>query len=200
MFNDQWRYVDAFTVDQVAFLWCDLEPDPKQMGLFVMSERPAGVEAAKQLLLGAIHLGELPSTSKYAIANSRADGEDIVSRIELIKFARIKNLFPEFLFDTIAPQKANDELPVREVPKNVGGRPEEFDWNLMHAEIVRYADMDELPKKQSELIDHLLQWFAKGMRASDSSNKEYPVPSETSVKNRVSPLYQNLHKLGWKSE
>jgi hypothetical protein len=200
MFNDQWRYVEAFTVDQVAFLCCDLEPNPKQLGLFVMGERPAGVEAARQLLLGAIHLGELSSKSKYPIANTRADGEDIVTRDDLIRFAQTKNLLPAFLFDTIAPQKTSAQLPASEVPKNVGGRPEEFDWNLMHAEIVRCADMDELPKKQAELIEHLLQWFANGMLANNPAAKEYPVPSETSVKTRVSSLYRNLYKLGWKSE
>jgi hypothetical protein len=67
--------------------------------------------------------------------------------------------------------------------KSKGGRPEEYDWDVMLGEVLRIADADGIPDKQSELVEMLLAWFQHHYK------KE---PSESNVKQRISDLYRHL--------
>ena len=145
MFDEAWRYVDAFKVRQAAALWSDEEPLESQFSKYPESVR-ARINAATQMLCGDILTGELKADhSTNGFSSIGQYGDSTVTRDELIRYARQKDLLPAFLFDTIAPEKgdriANDQRP----PKNKGGRPPEYDWDKMWAEIVRVADMDGLP-------------------------------------------------------
>jgi hypothetical protein len=67
-------------------------------------------------------------------------------------------------------------------PRGVG-RPVEYDWASLQAEIVRVADLDGLPAKQSELVERLLQWC---------ENEWGRQPAESAIKARVSEIYNRL--------
>jgi len=42
--------------------------------------------------------------------------------------------------------------------KAKGGRPAEYDWHGFIIEIIRIADLDSLPERQSELMSRMLDW------------------------------------------
>ena len=50
-------------------------------------------------------------------------------------------------------------------------------------EIIRIADLDTLPEKQSELIEQMLQWCEDTWRVQ---------PAESTVKQRISKIYNDL--------
>jgi hypothetical protein len=200
MLVNGWNFVDAFTVDQAAILWTGENPSSGIFDELDQLKKP-NVGARKQMLSGAISLGLLQANHKTNGGSVIGDyGKSVVSRDELTRFARSKKEYPAFLFDTAAPLPTTGETLPALSDKNVGGRPPEFDWDMMLAELIRYADLHNLPKKQTELIDYLLQWFANGMGQDNAKVREYPTPGETSVKTRVSQIYKNLNKLGWKAE
>ena len=49
MFQKDWRLVDAFTVQQASWLWCDKDPPKYELGV----DDPR-VRAIRQMLVGAI--------------------------------------------------------------------------------------------------------------------------------------------------
>ncbi|MBA5777029.1 hypothetical protein H2509_07780 [Stappia sp. F7233] len=219
-----WKYVDVFTIHQAACLWGGMDPARNSKWSSTLSSQ---VIAIKQMLVGAAISGELNADSSRNYSASIGDLSDsLVSRADLIEFARQKELFPAFLFDTfltehigiaesISPNKDPlDELldtltkvpftppPPRAEPinnknpkslpapkpneKNRGGRPQEYDWDSFTMEIVRLANgLDGLPDKQADLIRMMLQWF------TDTYGAE---PAESSVKERVSKIYNYLEK------
>jgi hypothetical protein len=194
-----WMHVDFFTLDQAAALWCDF--DPTQINAY-SSSNPPEVAAAKQLLIGGLTGGDITPNTKLGTHSHILNYSDVlVSRSELEKFARMKKLFPAFLFNTLAPfEKAESELDKfnrfvaakmvqitkPEPPVNQGGRPPEYDWDSFMLEIIRRANMpDGLPDSQAELVRDMLQWF------SDTSGSE---PAESSLKARTSKIYNYLDK------
>ena len=74
--------------------------------------------------------------------------------------------------------------------RNVGGRPAEFDWDLMHAEIVRVADLDGLPSTLEALAAKMEIWFR------ERAKSEKDVPSLSSIKAHLRPLFGRLRSLG----
>jgi hypothetical protein len=187
-------------VEQAAALWSGENPTDSWRYADAVRHR---ISAYKQMLAGAIAKGELQAdhskNGSHILGNY---DRSIVTRKELIRYAERKRLSPSFLFDTIAPQTetlaATDELPL----KNKGGRPPEYDWDRMYAEIVRRADMDHLPATQAELAAYLETWFRNGMSKDSphSLDQEHPTPSISSIKDRIRPLYNNLKALGWSAE
>jgi hypothetical protein len=96
-----WMSVDLFTVNQAAALWAGVDP-AKLWPLD--SFNPSEYVATKQMLTAAIVTGQLPadtSTNAFVIIGDHS--ETLVSRVNLEAFARGKNQFPAFLFDTLAP-------------------------------------------------------------------------------------------------
>jgi hypothetical protein len=194
-----WMHVDHFTVNQAAALWCGYDPASVR---FVISELPSEVLAVKQLLVGGIVGGALNANSSGNTFHTIGDySKSLLTRADLERFARSKNLFPSFLFDTLAAfvsdpiTSANPFLlsstPTAKLVKststpiaNKGGRPAEYDWDSFMLEIVRRAnDPDGLPDSQAELVRDMQQWFA------DKFESE---PAESSVKSRISKIYKYL--------
>ena len=198
MFNANWRLVDEFTVDQAAALWCDSEPVEGKLAYYLEGKVDLGILAIRQMLFGAIAAGTLEALHKNNPTASIGDySSSIVHRRSLYNFAKLKKQRPAFLFDTIfalpdQPVSHEEVEPpkqsaIKEEAAKEGGRPPEYDWDAMYIEIVRYADMEGLPKVQAKLIDHLLSWFG-----------ENP-PSESNVKPKVSKIYNALISSGWSS-
>ena len=189
-----WMQVDFFTLDQAAALWCD--NDPSQIKSY---DRAPEVVAAKQLLIGGLIAGSItPHTQLSVYSQSLSYSDVLVSRSELEKFARIKTLFPAFLFDTLAPFEKPEspfdrfsKVSVKAIPapqtvqvENQGGRPPEYDWDSFMLEIIRRANMpDGLPDSQAELVRDMLQWFSVTFGSE---------PAESSVKSRTSKIYKYL--------
>lgn len=75
-------------------------------------------------------------------------------------------------------------------PKGKGGRSRNPDWDDFFTEIIRYAhtNIDGLPRKQSDLIRHMLEWTTKhwGEDAEGSS--------ESNIEAKVSKIYRVLPK------
>jgi hypothetical protein len=121
----------------------------------------------------------------------------LISRADLEAFARSRNLFPAFLFDTLAPLEnrgclSSDDTPRLRVidavltssPPNRGGRPPEHDWNTFILEIIRRANHpDGLPDTQAALVREMLAWF------QSTFGKE---PAESAVKERISKIYRYM--------
>ncbi len=200
-----WMNVDIFTVEQAAALWCGL--DPSKLSI-VRSSNPSEFHAVKQMLTGAIIVGELPADASTNFFSGIGDhSETLVARSALEAFARSRNQFPAFLFDTLAPfnQRFTGPMPTiksllesriealrqapdiqggDQAPVNRGGRPTEYDWDALTMEIIRHANSpDGLPEKQADLVREMLGWF------SETYGTE---PAESSVKQRISRIYKYL--------
>ena len=185
-------HVNIFTVEQAAALWCGT--DPAKLN-FVDSFNPSEILAIKQMLFAGIFAKELPAdTSTNGLARIGDHSKSLVARTSLEVFARAKNLFPAFLFDTLLPFDDSGQTPavrLRSVavkspdsPPNRGGRPPEYDWDKFTLEIIRRANTpDGLPTTQAELIRDMLEWFTA------SEGKE---PAESAVKSRISKIYRYM--------
>jgi hypothetical protein len=199
-----WMWVDIFTVEQAAALWCNFDPAELES---ILSRKPPELSAAKQMLTSGILSGELKadsSTNGMRIIGNYA--KSLVARADLEAFARKRNLYPAFLFDTLAPfgdQKRASPvviappasssslplpppepmpLPIKVV--NKGGRPAEYDWDSFLMEIVHRANQpDGLPDTQADLVREMLSWFSERFGAE---------PAESSVKQRISKIYNYL--------
>jgi hypothetical protein len=197
MFDEAWRFVDAFRVDQAAALWAD--ENPNRFAQEYIADIRIRINAYKQMLAGDIATGKLQANhSTNGLQSIRNYDASIVTRDELIRYARLKDLFPAFLFDTIAPELTGDQEPDEQrASKKKRGRPQEYDWDLMHAKIILIAHLDEIPETQARLVEELLRWFA--IDPLDESI-ERKVPTERLVEERVSKIYKNLRRLGWPPE
>jgi hypothetical protein len=210
--SPHWKLVDVFTLEQAAYLWCGMEPQ----NLAIAYKPPGEVNAIYQALVAAAKLETIQiDSSKNHLAGIGQYYESLVARDTLIRFAKSKNAYPAFLFDTLsapenptpsaattqakpsplppnqarAPSQSLAEPPAE--PVNRGGRPEGYDWNACMAEIVRLADMDGLPAVQNELVRHLIEWFEE--RHGNS-------PADSVIKARISPIYRYLKSVGWKPQ
>lgn len=191
-----WMQTDIFTVEQAAALWCGYDPSR----LFhVDAMDPPEVLAVRQMLTGGILSGLLPADlSTNALSMIGNHKESLVSRANLAAFARSRDMYPPFLFDTLAPfpeeelyttvRNRREMIQSQPEPKatNRGGRPAEYDWDSFTMEIIhRPNSPDGLPEVQAELIRDLLQWF------SDAYRNE---PAESEVKQRISKIYKYLNE------
>lgn len=191
-----WMHTDIFTVEQTAALWCGYDPSRLT---HVDSMDPPEVLAVRQMLTGGILSGLLPAdTSTNALRMIGNHKDSLVLRADLEVFARSRNLFPPFLFDTLTPfpekelyarirdRNSVDASPAEPTATNRGGRPVEYDWDSFTLEIILRANSpDGLPETQAELIRDMLQWF------SDTYGVE---PAESAVKQRISKVYSYLKK------
>ncbi|RKE78297.1 hypothetical protein [Rhizobium sp. AG855] len=143
-----WMHVDVFTVEQAAALWCGTDPAKLSP---VNSLNRSEILAVKQMLSAAIVTKEMPAdTSTNGLAMIGEHSKSLVTRASLEAFARQKNLFPAFLFDTLLPfdkegqvpsiQFTPASLPLPDPPINRGGRPPEYDWDRFTMEIIRKAN------------------------------------------------------------
>jgi hypothetical protein len=199
--SNHWRHVDHFTVSQAAALWCDCEP---VQNTYFERHHPAGFLAMKQALTGSIQAGELRARNIDAARLLNDYSQSTIERSDLIAWAESKSLRPAFLFDTLlpivsdaldcqamSPPPATGLVTAAAAEKNKGGRPPEYDWNAMIHEIIRIADMDNLPKTRADLVRRLQAWF---------ENVHGKAPAESELKKRVSAIYNALEKTGWESK
>jgi hypothetical protein len=184
-----WALVDVFTARQAACLWVGAEP--KENLWFPNGAQKDQIAAIEQMLTGAILLGVLHADASANIQRLIGDhSKTMVTREALRALAESKNQRPAFLFDTLLPQKAkhrddvsDDDTAPSQIARSRGGRPPEYDWDALTIEIIRIADLDGLPEKQSELKEQLLQW------CENTWGKQ---PAESSVKSRISDIYNGL--------
>ncbi len=184
-----WALVDALTVDQAACLWVGAEPS--QSRLLPTGVLKDEITAVQQMRTAAIRSGILDADSSTNVMASIGDhSKTVVTREALRAFAESKNQRPAFLFDTLLPQKvkhgddvSDDGTAPSRIARSRGGRPLEYDWDAFVIEIIRIADLDGLPEKQSELKERMLQW------CEDTWGKQ---PAESSVKSRISHIYNGL--------
>lgn len=200
-----WMHVDQFTVDQAAALWCGSPPAKN-----FLSEINNSTEfhAIKQMLTAAIASNLLASDTRLNYFASTGDhSKTLVWRSDLELFARGKNLFPAFLFDTLVSfEDPRPFLPLAQFSKPIaaavksevpapipaagtlkrGGRPQEYDWDTFTLEIIRIAATpDGLPDTQAELVRMMAEWFQR------TNGQE---PAESSMKMRISRIYSYLEK------
>ena len=101
-----WMHVDLFTVDQAAALWAGF--DPARVSPFE-NMRPSELVAAGQMLLSAIVSGAIPAdSSANALSCIGNFSRSFVARRDLEAFARKRQIYPAFLFDTLAPFGAGE--------------------------------------------------------------------------------------------
>ncbi len=184
-----WALVDFLTVRQAACLWVGAEPT--ESSLLPTGALKDQIAAIEQMLTGAIQSGVLDADwSANAYASLGDHSRSVVAREALRAFAENKNQRPAFLFDTLLPQEVkhgddvSDDGPApSRIARPRGGRPLEYDWDAFVIEIIRIADLDGLPDKQSELKERMLQW------CEDTWGKQ---PAESNVKKRISFIYNRL--------
>lgn len=199
-----WMNVDLFTVEQAAALWIGIDPSTT---MAVDSLNPPEYLATKQMLVAAIISGELSAdTSTNALRIIGDHNRSLVSRESLEGFARKRELFPAFLFNTLAPFDASVSiLGIRRTVTghqsnsatsstsiNHGGRPPQYDWDTFVLEVIRRANLpDGLPDKQADLVRDMLSWF---------QDKYSAEPAESAVKSRISKIYRYLSEAKNSSE
>jgi hypothetical protein len=189
-FNEHWKLVDSFTIFQATFLWCGVEPIPGYSE-FSRDKVPAQFHAILAMLLGEAR--RLNPQSDIFTLSLSTNGNKVMTRDALLAFAERKKLYPNFLFDTAASE---DGEPHTNPPKSRVGAPEQYNWDLMYAEVLRHADLDGLPARQADLVRYIENWFRNGM-THIPSNTDHGSPSEVTLKRRIGPLYYNLRRLGW---
>jgi len=185
----KWNLTDAFTGLQAACLWCEVSPVSTMV--FLASHDKDRVGGVMQAFTAALVSGKLrgdtASNPRALIGNHEST---FIAREELMRFAETMGERPRFLFDTILPASASEvaaESP--DGPKKKPGRPQEHDWNGFYAEIVRVADMEELPATQADLVRQMLFWF--------SNHYDGRQPAESEVKKRIGDIYRGLKATGW---
>jgi len=180
-----WSSVDHFTIEQAAALWAGIDPAMASSSFKMGESEISRFTARKQMLVGAVMDSTLQVQSAHNTWARLGDHDkSLVSRNALVEFAIRKNERPSFLFDTLLNPNDNPETPsTKAQTKNRVGRPVEYDWNAMTVEVIRIADLDALPEKQSDLVRRLLEWF------QDKYDAE---PAESAVKTRVSRIYRGL--------
>ena len=87
---------------------------------------------------------------------------------------------PKFLYGEQGPTE-------KDRPKV--GAPAKYDWTEFAAEIVRIADMDGLPSPQSELEKIMEDWCETRWKIR---------PGESTIRERIAPIYRYLNQVGWK--
>jgi hypothetical protein len=179
--NPNWALADSFTLEQAAYLWCGQEPRRISFLGEVKPDTPPDVAAVFAALHNAVSLGTLAVSG--GLPGLQDFSHSVATRADLLDLGKAKKLFPAFLFDTITPAtEKNDEQPAENLTaKAPRGRPPEHDWNSMHGEIVRLADLDGLPETQAELMAHLRNWF---------SERYDTEPQQSELYRRVSPIWQ----------
>jgi hypothetical protein len=180
-----WMLVDWFKIEQAAALW--IGADPAGNGLGRTSSERSEIAAALQMLTGAIHSGELACDhTKNPMASIGAIESSIVSRENLMTWARGRQQFPAFLFDTLMPfhnvRAEPGRAPAAAQP-NKGGSPAKYDWDAFMLEIIRIANYGGLPKTRAEMTRKMLEWFSDTFDAH---------PTERLVSERISIIYKAL--------
>lgn len=183
-----WAGADPLTVEQAAHLWAGVDPS-LSVFLFSQADR-AAVAPRLQMILGAVVSGALKADASTNYMSSIGDHKlSLVGRADLMAFARTRGEKPAFLFDTMlsevpdAPPNQPDQHPTQ-LPKNKGGRPAQYDWNLFTLEIIRIAATpDGLPETQAELAEIMRKWF---LNLLDDH------PADTTLTDRIRPIYQYL--------
>jgi len=181
-----WALADPLTAEQAAHLWAGV--DPSSASGLPMSERNPAVAPYFQMLAGAISSGQLRAdTSTNPMASIGAHKQTLIKRADLIAFANSKNEHPAFLFDTMqtAPGAATTRDAVIAPPKNPGGAPAKYDWNLFFLEIIRIAHEGNLPDTRAELAREMRDWFIE--KIDDH-------PADTTIEDRIRPIYQYLEQ------
>ena len=182
----RWVMVDTLTVEQAACLWAGIDPSKNHYAR-------TAAEASRfapilQAISASVQSGRLPAdASANALSMIGGHESSLVTRDDLMIFASAKGERPAFLFDTLIPDAAANELPAVVDPqttKSKGGRPQEYEWDALTIEIIRIANSpDGLPESQAALVEQLLQW------CENTWGKQ---PAESSVKARISKIFRAL--------
>ena len=195
-FAEEWRYVDSFTVDQAAYLWCGVEPSGKYEPF--APKKPQQFAAIKQMLIGAIEAKVLGATKSLDLL--RADGDALVSRHALKAFAEIKKAYPAFLFEPITlanPKennpKSNDTIPEAD-EKNKGGKPPDYDWSKIWAGVIFLEGEDGLPDKLGDLADRMIDFVEFGYSFTESSREDV-APSKPHMEKRLRDIYNEYKRV-----
>jgi hypothetical protein len=177
-----WALAESLTVQQAACLWCGVSPSTALFGL--PAQQRDRIEAVKQMLSTAIRSGKLQADNSATPTLFGDYSASLVHRAHLALFAESLKQRPAFLFDTLLPA---DPAALRNGgqadERSRVGRPPEYNWDALVVEIIRIADMDGLPDKQSELVSQLLQWC---------ENTWERQPAESGIKLKVSRIYNGL--------
>lgn len=111
---EKWDKVDEFNLEQVACLWCDLEPSAESQSLRRV-RHPATAKVEK-MLWSAIQSKELPKKLP-AVRRTRITSDAaawFMTRDDLYEFAKRKGAKPAFLFPDARPSDErlkNSERP-----------------------------------------------------------------------------------------
>ena len=183
----RWVMVDTLTVEQAACLWAGIDPSKDRYAR--TAAEASRIAPFLQAISASVQSGRLPAdaSANYCTPAIGNHASSLVTREDLIIFASAKGERPAFLFDTLIPNAAANELPAVVDPqttKSKGGRPQEYDWDALTIQIIRIADSpDGLPESQAALVEQLLQW------CEDTWGKQ---PAESSVKARISNIFRAL--------
>ncbi len=138
----------------------------------------------EQFIIDAIHGKSVRSKNRIIVRSS----ETVISRNDFgitVEHAdpseRLKHYHKLSLLDL----RSLVNKHATAVSKNKGGRPAEYDWEEFYIEIIRIADGQGLPSKQSDLVKQISQW------CSHHWGKE---PADSSIKSRISRIYASRKK------
>lgn len=205
-----WARKSYWTLEEAAQLCFGFEPlpVPEYEETIYSAELPHGVAPEVECIYGLIDRAHTMGDLHCAMINSAI----VVKPFVLLEWCYKNDLvFDEDLEREVLAlsQKNTDKLNISEqrrldlepseqaqersrskAPEDdekARGRPEQYDWELFYAELIRKAKSpDEWPEKQANLINDMLTWFT--MRFGNE-------PSESSVKKRIIRINRYLEEV-----
>jgi hypothetical protein len=184
-FVDEWRLADGFTVRQAAHLWAGFEPIEKYSSPKIME--PKVYQAIRQMLVTAIRSGAI-SAQKENPYSKDIDDEDHISREDLKAFAKSKEQYPDFLFNTnsLAEVGAKAERPTGlEKQTNPGGAPRQYDWDKARIGLAYYSSVHGTPGSLAKAASLIANFIANGYSfynfPGDENNKQAMMPDPANV-------------------
>lgn len=205
-----WARKSYWTLEEAAQLCFGFEPlpVPEYEETIYSAELPHGVapevEYIYELIDRARAMGDLHCTMinsaivvkpflllEWCYKNDLVFDEDLEREVLALRQKNTDKL-------PISEQRAIDLEPSEQAQERSGskiseddekarGRPEQYDWELFYAELIRKAKSpNEWPDKQANLINDMLTWFT--MRFGNE-------PSESSVKKRIIRINRYLEEV-----
>ena len=198
-FVDEWRLVDKFTVRQAAHLWAGVEPIEKYSTPKIAE--PKVYQAIRQMLVTAIGTGAI-SVRKKNPHSKDIDDDDEISREDLKSFAKSKEQYPAFIFNTnsLAEDGAKTEKLIGlEKKTNPGGAPRQYDWDKARIGLAYYSSVHGTPESLAKAASLMARFIQNGYSfytfPNDEIDETGTIPDQRTVEKQISTFYKDYAAL-----
>lgn len=181
---EEWKYVDEFTVWQVAYLWGGHEPIRRRDRHH--SNVPPQFQSIVSMLVSSIKSGNL--LAETCFENGPFGEDSRVRRADLMKICEGIKQFPEFLFDT----RPIDSEPSHEAglsdstsfAAKPGGAPPRYNWDKIAAALILLDGQNQLGESKMQICNQLLNFVRAGY-SFDTSKLDGKAPDISTIQKKL---------------